>query len=564
MNIEWFTRFLRTIKWLKLEQVVFRIWFALLRKVLHKSARSLKMPTDSVIAEIPDVTTQFLEYKCFDPLVLSTGQFKFLNISVVYGKFPDWYDINKSRLWRYNLHYFDYIRFKDESITSTGLDLIKNWIEKNPSGTLDAWDPFPTSLRIVNWIKFLALHEISGPDFQIISRSIHEQTQWLERFMERHLLANHLFKNLKALIFAGLFFKDKFGNRWLSESLRLLDRELDEQILLDGGHYEHSPMYHSMILEDCLDLLNVMNGSKRSELGGAEKKLSAVAEKMSRFLSVMCHPDGGIALFNDSAFGIEALPSDLISYFERLTGNSIHQRDDTCISLPASGYHIMSPTRGDRLFVDCGPIGPDYQPGHSHCDTLSIELSLKGKRVIVDSGCYGYEDGPMRQYNRGNAGHNTVTIDGENQSEVWASHRCARRAKPIYARLNEGDNELIFEGAHDGYKRLYGKPIHHRKITWRGNRIDIEDTIDGKGKHDFELRLHINPDLNLRIAGGEAMISDEASDIARIQTLPIGVVTAQDGWYCPEFGKRLPCDVLVNRHWKVQLPFKTGWTIYIS
>jgi hypothetical protein len=165
--------------------------------------------------------------------------------------------------------------------------------------------------------------------------------------------------------------------------------------------------------------------------------------------------------------------------------------------------------------------------------------------------------------NRGNAGHNTVTIDGENQSEVWGSHRCARRARPLYARLNTAANALVFEGAHDGYQRLKGKPIHHRKVVWKEGRIDIEDSIDGTGQHDIELRLHINPDLKVSVAGGEAAIRDEETVIARIHSFPDGSATAQQGWYCPEFGKKLPCDVLVHGYRKVQLPFRTGWTISI-
>jgi uncharacterized heparinase superfamily protein len=393
--------------------------------------------------------------------------------------------------------------------------------------------------------------------------SLYGQMVFLEKNIEHHILANHLFKNVKALIFGGLFFSDKRGARWLSKGLRLLDRELDEQVLPDGGHFERSPMYHSMILEDCLDLINALDGVERREFDAVSKKLTVVTGKMSHFLSAMRHPDGEIALFNDAAFGIEALSSDLVSYYERLIGNTLKKASDTTVSFPESGYFVMSPAEGNRLFIDCGPIGPDYQPGHAHCDTLSFELSLRGKRVIVDSGCYGYDEGAIRQYNRGNVGHNTVTIDGENQSEVWGSHRCARRARPLYARLNAADNALVFEGAHDGYRRLSGQPVHHRKIIWREGSIDIEDAVDGSGQHDIELCLHINPDLKVSVAGGEVAIRDGDVIITRIHSFPNGSVTAKQGWYCPEFGKKLPCNVLVNGYRKVPLPFRTGWNINI-
>jgi uncharacterized heparinase superfamily protein len=489
--------------------------------------------------------------------------FTFLNETVTFDENITWPVPDKGRLWRYNLHYFDYINAKNALLSEATGSLIKDWIRNNPPGTVDAWDPYPVSLRTVNWIKYLSRTDVNNADGGTIAGSLYSQMRFLERNIEYHILANHLFKNIKALIFGGLFFSDKRGARWLSKGLRLLDRELDEQILPDGGHFERSPMYHSMIFEDCLDLLNALGGAERGEFDDICKKLTVVTEKMAYFLVAMRHPEGGIALFNDSAFGIEALPSDLVSYYERLTGNTLKKTTDTAISFPESGYFVMSPDEDNRLFIDCGPIGPDYQPGHAHCDTLSIELSLRGKKVVVDSGCYGYEEGPMRQYNRGNVGHNTVMIDGENQSEVWGSHRCARRARPIYARLNATDNALVFEGAHDGYQRLKGRPIHHRKVVWKEGRIDIEDSIDGNGQHDIGLRLHINPDLKVSVAGGEAAIRNGETVIARIHSFPNGSVTTQQGWYCPEFGKKLPCDVLVNGYRKVQLPFRTGWTISI-
>jgi len=489
--------------------------------------------------------------------------FSFLNVTRRFDleRF-DWAPPDVDKLWRYNLHYFEYLNEEGRSGASRAF-LIDSWIKKNPQGTPDAWESFPVSLRLVNWVKYFLSREVKDKIKGSWLKSLYEQALWLERNIEYHLLANHYFKNGKALIFAGLFFASSDAERWLKKGLSIIGEELDEQILADGGHFERSSMYHSMILEDCLDLLNVMKGLKKGEQDGFREKLAAGAMKMSHFLRNMCHPDGKIALFNDSAFGIEAPPSDLIAYYSSLAGDTPRFSDDRCVSLQASGYFIMSPVCGDRLFIDCGPIGPDYQPGHAHCDMLSIELSLKGKRVIVDSGCCGYEDAPIRRYNRGNAGHNSVTIDGENQSEVWASHRCARRAKPLYARLKEADHALIFEGAHDGYKKLYGKPVHHRKIVWRLGGIDIEDVMEGEGAHDIELRLHIHPDLKVGIVGGEAMIKDGDTILARIHPLLNGNMAIQNGWYCPEFGKKLSCAVLVSERKKVPLPFRAGWTILI-
>ncbi|MBK6451783.1 MAG: heparinase II/III-family protein [Proteobacteria bacterium] len=116
--------------------------------------------------------------------------------------------------------------------------------------------------------------------------------------------------------------------------------------------------------------------------------------------------------------------------------------------------------------LDCGPIGPDYQPGHAHCDTLSFELCVDGQRVVVDSGVHDYDVGPQRAYDRSTGAHNTVMVDGVEQSEIWG-FRVARRARPLFAELSEWSNgELRFQGSHDGYHRIRGRVRHEREFSF--------------------------------------------------------------------------------------------------
>ncbi|MFA5617582.1 MAG: alginate lyase family protein [Syntrophorhabdaceae bacterium] len=555
--------FFNTIRYLKAKQIVGQVACSVKSHLPISGYKSGVSPLGEIASKPFVNLAPFLARRWIDGGQIEDLGFKFLNESVQFAGKIDWFSSEKSRLWRYNLHYFDYLLPEGGLSAARAVALMRDWIETNPPGTPNAWDPYPLSLRIVNWIKNLITFEISGIDREVILGSLYAQSLWLYRSLEKHLLANHLFKNLKALIFAGLFFKDPRAAQWLEKSLVMAKKEVQEQILPDGGHFERSPMYHSMILEDCIDIINICDGCNDRKVAGVVEFLKPTADKMILFLRGLTHPEGHIGLFNDAAFGIEATPNDLENYYKRVTGVRLPEDGTTTRSFPDTGYFVMTPDVGDKLIVDCGKIGPDYQPGHSHCDTLSFELSLRGKRVVVDSGCFGYQDGEMRRYNRGNAGHNTVTVDGENQSEVWGSHRCARRARPLYARIKAADGMLTFEGAHDGYRRLIGKPVHHRKIIWREKSIDIEDTIDGGGKHDLELRLHINPDLRSRLTEDEAVILDGEAVIARIQTFPSGNVTLQQGWYCPEFGKKLSCDVLVNGYKQVRLPFTTNWTITI-
>ncbi|NUL58768.1 hypothetical protein GJ612_24855, partial [Escherichia coli] len=140
----------------------------------------------------------------------------------------------------------------------------------------------------------------------------------LSQMLEFHLFGNHLFANAKALIFAGVFFSGKQAEYYLELGLNILDKELNEQILSDGGHFERSPMYHNIILNDILDLCNL---AQVYEIVHLRKRLNiwtAKIYKMLEFSSAMSHPDGNISFFNDSTFGISPTHSQLMLYAKSL------------------------------------------------------------------------------------------------------------------------------------------------------------------------------------------------------------------------------------------------------
>jgi len=181
--------------------------------------------------------------------------FRFLNETRRIVEKPWGADV-PSQLWRYNLHYFDDLNaFDAKARHRWHLEAIEHWILDNPPGSGDAWAPFPTSLRAVNWIKWaLGGAVLEAP----VAHSLAMQVRALSQRLEYHLLGNHLFANAKALVFAGLFFKGGEAERWLERGMTILARETPEQILADGGQFERSPMYHALALEDLLDLLNII------------------------------------------------------------------------------------------------------------------------------------------------------------------------------------------------------------------------------------------------------------------------------------------------------------------
>ncbi len=448
-----------------------------------------------------------------------------------------------SELWRYNLHYFDDLNaIGAESRREWHQEAIADWIRSNPPAKGAGWDPYPTSLRVVNWIK-LALGGADAGEPTI--HSLATQVRALRQRLEYHLLGNHLFANAKALVFAGLFFEGSEADGWLDKGMTILAREIPEQILPDGGQFERSPMYHALALEDVLDLVNLAAAFPAAIPGRWPEFAAswpALARRMRAWLSTMRHPDGEISFFNDAAIGIAPSPAELDRYADGLVGSP--QGHPTAASglhlthLAQTGY-IRADAPDAVLLIDVALIGPDYVPAHAHADTLSFELSLFGQRVIANGGTSRYGAGPERDAERGTPAHSTVTVDGQDSSEVWAGFRVARRAKPFDLAVEETAEGIRVSCAHDGYTRLPGKPVHRRTWRLRPGILRVEDLVEGRYQSAvarFHLHALVVPTMDesgtsgrLRLPGGKE-VRWRTGGSARIEASN----------YAPEFGRRLP------------------------
>jgi hypothetical protein len=166
------------------------------------------------------------------------------------------------------------------------------------------------------------------------------QARYLFRRLEFHLLGNHLLANAKALVFAGLYFQGKEADAWLEKGAKILTEQIPAQVLEDGGHFELTPMYHAIVLEDLLDLVNVTRayvpGHDLAELCGK------LIPGMVAWLDAMCHPDGQIAFFNDAALGIAPEPGDLKNYAGQLGFLQAGSAEQAGAPIPESGGTQLS------------------------------------------------------------------------------------------------------------------------------------------------------------------------------------------------------------------------------
>lgn len=497
--------YVHTIKFLKYSQIFWRLFYLVFRHprlTLRKSA-----------PQIPGVL--WSNHITIEPYLSVVNKCCFLNVSADISDQKIWNDTSFSKLWLYNLHYFDDLVGADyEKRLEWHRKLISRWIKENPVGVGIGWEPYPTSRRIVNWIKWILSAHQSTPD---MTKSLFLQSSWLDKRVEFHILGNHLISNAKALIFAGLFFDLGSRTAWFAKGLRILEKQIDEQILDDGGHFELSPMYHLIVLVDLLDVVQVLRCYQRR----VPRWLSAAVERMLGWAAVMQHPDGEIPFFNDCSFNVAPNPKCVEEYGLSLGFPTNSYKACDYQFLKSSGY-VQGRLKDALILIDLAKIGPDYLPGHGHADSLSFEMSLFKTRLFVNSGVSEYSASARRLVERSSMSHNTLSIDGLDSSEVWSSFRVARRAFVSAVSVKKKRGVLTVQGSHDGYKRIDPKLLHTRNWRLDHSKVEILDTVSGLGYHNIQVNFHVGPDWIPELTDEGHIKIFKANDPGKFCTLRVG------------------------------------------
>jgi len=520
-------RLIVTASYLKFTQLYYRIYYGLRKKIRRGYRHAYPLSVGSE-AHCLELVSSIEPYPA-----LQQGYFTFLNKEYHYtqGKI-DWNYAIYGKLWTYNLTYFDYL-LQSNVTKRNGLAFIYEFIEKIDSVS-DGLMPFPISLRGINWIKFLSKHKIED---RKINDSLYAQYLILMDNIEYHVLGNHLLENGFSLLFGAYYFQDE---KLYAKAKKILTEELEEQILQDGAHFELSPMYHQLMLFRVLDCINLLQNNqwKEHDLLGL---LTEKAEIMLGWLHTMTFKNGAIPLLNDSANKIAPTTKELTAYALKLNSEFRIQNSE----LSDSGYRKVTNDHYEMV-MDVGNIGPDYIPGHAHSDTFSFELYIDRQPVIVDTGLSTYEANDRRQWERSTKAHNTVVVDGDEQSQVWGGFRVAKRAKIIG--LEESQN--CIEATHDGYRSR--GVWHTRRFKMERNRIVINDYIKSEGEHICKAYLHFYPGIQVTL--GSKKLS---SDWFTIHCINADRIELVDYDYSPEFHTKInaKCAIIVFRH---ELKIKIG------
>lgn len=429
MNLRKIGLYWNTVRYLKPSQIYYRV------KKMLKFSISLGIYPQKLREDFIPFALATVKELDFDPIFLArfpieeimADKITLLHESENFSRNKPWNFPNRTPLWNYNLHYFEYLFPFVKEYKDTGDNrylekikvIISAWIKENPRGTRPGWDPYPIALRLTNWLSIYthlkSNFQVDPQFFKELLSSVWEQYDYLAHHLEKDLLGNHYFEDLKALILCSLFFDDE---KMLIKSLAEFRKQCREQILPDGMHFELSPMYHKLIFEDMMRVAVALRG--------ADKKDDEIEGYLQSMLDAAYSFEEGldrIPLFNDCGNNV-AKSLDSLCKAAKVHFNLTPKYKD---KLPDSGYYIFK--QGDRkLIVDAGQPGPTYLPGHAHCDAMSFELFKAGKPVIVNCGTYAYQC-DERAFFRSTAAHNTVQVEGVEQSECWGAFRMGKRSR---------------------------------------------------------------------------------------------------------------------------------------
>lgn len=525
---------LNTVKYLKPSQAFYRAKNIIKKNLYKNKLIKVKVPENIKIIKEKKFLVSTLDFDLdyldrFNIEDIFSGEFNFINIKEKISLNNSWNDKSLQHLWRFNLHYFEYLYKisyeylkdnKKNKYYNKYKELISSWILNNPFAEGDGWHPYTISLRITNWIS---TYEIFSDKIEkdkkfekMINDSLYMQYKFLQENLEKDILGNHYLENIKALILGSIFFKER---NIKEKFINKLEKELKEQILYDGMHFELSPMYHKVILELIIKLAIWL-------------KNDLVAYNLYHYIQIMVNvmysfekDFGKTPSFNDSTDGVSKTFTSIL----KVARDEFNIRPEFIGKLEKSGYYILDKDKY-KLIFDVGEISPKYLPGHGHCDALSYELSMDNNPILVNSGTYLYEPGKWRDYFRKTKSHNTVTINGKDQSQYWSSFRVAKRIKNVKRKSFRYKEINFVAGSYDSYSG-----DNHKRFIGEldKNTLLVLDKISDGNKKDAKSYIHMVPECEIEIDKKIKIQNKER----KIYITPFlnEEVKLKNGWYSKKF-----------------------------
>jgi len=503
-------------------------------------------------------------------------------------------------VWELNRHHHILILAKayfltnDERYANEALAQISSWIDQNPPLMGINWtSSLELSIRLINWIWVLELTKdskaLTEELFDKVERSISQQATYIFRHLSAYSSGNnHRVGEAAGLAFVGMMVPWLAGaQRWKQTGLEILTQEITNLILPDGGSAEQAPHYLLFILDFYFLIMRLAELNRVSidpvwpeRLRAAARFLQVLMDQQGHIPSIGDNDDAWVVRLDDgldvnnyhsvlassaALFRDPDLKSTAIGWDEKsmwLLGeegkkaydnlDTVEQKPISC-KFEASGYVSMK-SACSQVVMDFGPLGYGSMAAHGHADALSIWASIGGEECLVDSGTFAYQEGGIwRSYFRGTSAHNTIRIDGLDQSEMFGPFLWGKKANTRLLHWEtQGDYDLI-AAEHDGYKKL---GITHRRLILflKPDILVVSDHVLGSGNHKIEQFWHLAPEYKVELNGKRAELAiRQHKKVFEVWSSPLdnlSVVEGQldpiQGWVSTHYGQKTPAPVLVH------------------
>ncbi len=571
----------------------------------------------------------------------------------VFGKSINYRDSDRigdiKYIWEMSRHLFlvplalAYVHTKQSKYLEKFEQLLSGWLEQNPFMLGVNWaSSLELGIRLINWtVCWHLLEEYVSPELRKRWLDCVYQHCWfITRNLSRFSSANnHLIGEVAGLFIASTAmpqFKD--SHRWREKARRILIRESVKQNYPDGVNKEQAIAYQKFVLDFLVlsGLVGQANGISFSEgywgiIGKMQTYLAAMEDVSGNLPKIGDEDDGlvvdplllsiaGISSSDISSTGIS--PANIRPLCTGATGGiySTHIHPDSG-RLPDAfkdgGYYILGTDFGtpteQKLIFDCGSLGYLSLAAHGHADALAVIFSAGGSPIFIDPGTYAYHaDKKWRNYFRSTAAHNTVRIDGVDQSMMAGNFMWSSKAE---AKIVEHESLIMAKGMHTGYNRLKDSVLHTRTVRYTGKAYaaeakkdrdaekdkktvndketitdketigfdmgagvwEVEDHIQCEGPHLAEMYYHLHPDcrieeasdegnnaaaLKIRFSGG---ICQFEHDTAMTLEIYHGNEEPPLGWYSPSYDVKVPTATLkLSVSIKGSIKIKTRFSIMFN
>ena len=428
-----------------------------------------------------------------------------------------------SESWSTALHGFDWLRDLradgDDFARATARGFVRDWIQQHGDGSGPAWRPAVAGRRVISWLTnaHLLLEGVDQESYDTIIASLNRHVRRLARARTEGSDGAPVLMAQIAAMLAGLCLAGY--ESLLDASTAEFCRELDRQILPDGGHISRNP---AVIVELLLDLLPLRHCFVARNRTPPEALATAIA-RMIRMLRYMRLGDGTLAHFN----GVGVTPHDklgaVLAFDEEPTAQ---------LGAATRSRYARMQRRSAVLILDAGAPPPPELSGDAHAGCLAFEMSAGLHPLIVNAGAPGPAHQDWRQMARSTASHSTLALDEHSSGQLLRNSGLEKRlgapglAEPSQVELRmetRPDGELELRGQHNGYTGRYGMQ-HARllRLSAQGSRLEGQDRLfrqskapglAGRASLPFAIHFHCHP--TTRVTKGDEL---QTADL----TLPSG------------------------------------------